>query len=88
MEKLLALTVRKRVDTAQTHRHPTSIGQTKDLFPGKNSPPSAGEKGHPGATLPAVEFDRKEKTIASAGRTGVDLDKTAPGKDFHRVAPG
>ena len=77
MGKLLALTAHIRVDTARTHPNPRSTAQVKDLFLEKNSPPKTGEKGPPGATLPAAEFDQTEMTIVSAERIVADPDKTA-----------
>ena len=48
----------------------------RDLFLEKNSPPKTGEKGRPGATLPAAEFDQIEMTIVSVERIDADPDKT------------
>ena len=88
MEKLLELTVRIRVDKAQTHPYPTSIVQIKDLFLKKNSTPSADEKDVSVLILPAVEFDQTKKTIALAERSDVDPDKTESEKDSHQVVRG
>ena len=48
----------------------------------------ADEKDVAGVALPAVEFDRTKKTIASAERSDVDSDKTESEKGSHQVVRG